>query len=59
MEFVIENESALNSALSCYKLQKVDFADALSAAVNASAGCVKTISFDKSAVKTGLMVALP
>jgi predicted nucleic-acid-binding protein len=56
--FRVEHEPLVRSALSQYENQKIDFADALIAELNAAQGCEKTVSFDKAAVKSGIMSAL-
>lgn len=50
-QFVFEDISSAWQALNTYKKSKADFADALIGSTNKSAGCEKTITFDKTAAK--------
>jgi predicted nucleic-acid-binding protein len=57
-QFFIANEKTIREAIATFRTQKLDFADALIAAVNSEHGCTQTITFDKTAIKSGLMSAL-
>jgi predicted nucleic-acid-binding protein len=54
----LQDEDAVAMALQTYADTKIDFADALIAAVNQQHGCEKTVSFDRTAIKSGVMAAL-
>ena len=54
----VENPVIAETALETYARVKVDFADALISAINAGLGCEKTVTFDKAAIKAGVMTAL-
>jgi predicted nucleic-acid-binding protein len=58
-QFFVASETALHAAIETYRKTKIDFAGALIVAVNAAHGCTQTITFDKVAIKSGLMTALP
>jgi predicted nucleic-acid-binding protein len=57
-QFFIADEITIREAIETFRNQKIDFADALIAAVNSEHGCTKTITFDKRAIKFGIMRAL-
>ncbi len=57
-EICLQDEIAIDVAAKSYSNSKIDFADALIAAVNSEHGCTQTITFDKWAIKSGLMSAL-
>jgi predicted nucleic-acid-binding protein len=57
-EICLQDEVAIDVATKSYSNSKIDFADALIAAVNSEHGCTKTITFDKRAIKFGIMRAL-
>jgi predicted nucleic-acid-binding protein len=48
-QFVFEDKDLLWQALAAFRASGADFADCVIAARNASAGCVKTLTFDKRA----------
>jgi predicted nucleic-acid-binding protein len=56
-EIIVEQSDLVRRALANYRSLKIDFADALIAAVNAKHDCTRTVSFDKAAIKSGLMSA--
>jgi predicted nucleic-acid-binding protein len=57
-EICLQDEVAIDVATKSYSNSKIDFADALIAAVNSEHGCTQTITFDKHAIKSGIMSAL-
>jgi predicted nucleic-acid-binding protein len=57
-EFCLQDSGAVAAATQKFASTKADFADALIAAVNQQHGCEKTISFDRAAIKSGVMAAL-
>ncbi len=48
-EISIEESTVIKMALSEYSKGKADFANYLIAVINSHAGCLKTVTFDKSA----------
>jgi predicted nucleic-acid-binding protein len=56
-DILVEQSDLVRKALVSYRSLKIDFADALIAAVNVKHGCTRTVSFDKAAIKSGLMSA--
>jgi predicted nucleic-acid-binding protein len=56
-EICLQDEISVNAATKSYASCKIDFADALIAAVNIEHGCRQTITFDKIAIKSGIMNA--
>jgi predicted nucleic-acid-binding protein len=57
-QFFIADEKIIREAIEAFRDQKIDFADALIAAANRGQGCSQTITFDKIAIKSGVMSAL-
>lgn len=49
--FVVQQASAAWAALDAYRVQGVDFADALIAALDRAAGCTATVTFDRNAAR--------
>lgn len=55
-QIVVENRTAVSRALTTGATNGSGFADALIAASAAAAGCQKTVSFDRRAVRAGMTV---
>ena len=55
-QLAVENRALVTSALARAANDGADIADALIAECAASAGCKRTVSFDKSAAKAGMAV---
>jgi predicted nucleic-acid-binding protein len=50
-QFTVEDAQSSWQALATYKKSSADFSDAMIGFINKSAGCKKTITFDKTAAK--------
>ncbi len=50
-EFLFEKQELLWLSLNQYTQNNLDFADALIGEINKVAGCTKTLTFDKGAIK--------
>jgi predicted nucleic-acid-binding protein len=57
-QLVVENVETVIKAISLFSVGKADFADCLITRSSAKAGCVRTLTFDKSAAKYGGMQLL-
>jgi predicted nucleic-acid-binding protein len=57
-ELVVEKAETVWKALRIFKAASADFADCLIASSATSAGCEKTMTFDRAAAKSGGMVLL-
>jgi predicted nucleic-acid-binding protein len=57
-DFVLADEALVHAAIETFRMHRIDFADAMVAAVNSSAGCEKTVTFDKAGIKAGVMTAI-
>ena len=56
--FRIDHAAVVASAARAYASGKADFADCLIARLSASAGCTRTMTFDRAAAKTGGMTLI-
>jgi predicted nucleic-acid-binding protein len=58
-QIAVEQTAAVRRAIEMYRRSRVGFADCLIAACAISAGCARTLTFDKDAAKTAGMTLIP